>query len=164
MPNAIKMLQDDNNSVRILLGQVQMVPAGQADAEDKAALQVASMLTTHSQLEDEFITPLLVELHPELADESDSEHEQAKRLLARIKGLPAGLERRRVMAELHEVFRAHKLLQESSVIPLLLESLDVGEREALGRRMRVREQELRLEGADMTGAAETATHMIYPQL
>jgi len=164
MPNAIKMLQDDNNSMHILLGQVQMIPAGQADAEDKAAAQVASMFTTHSRLEDEFITPMLTEFHPELAAESDDEHAKAKRLLAKIEDLPAGLARRHVIAEFSEVVKAHKLTQEASVFPLLIEALDVGERESLGRKMRAAEQLLRQTGADATGAAETAGHRVYPQL
>jgi len=163
MPNAIKMLQDDNNSVRILLDQVQLVPAGQSDAEDKAALQVASMLTTQSCLEDEFITPMLTKLDPTLAEESDSEHEEAKRLLARV-GKTAGLERRHVMAELHDVVQAHQVLQEASVFPLLIEKLDVGEIENLGRQMRAREDVLLHQGASTTGAAETAGHRVYPQL
>ncbi|MEO5679602.1 MAG: hemerythrin domain-containing protein [Acidimicrobiales bacterium] len=164
MPNAIKMLQDDNNSMHILLGQVQMIPAGQADAEDKAAAQVASMFTTHSRLEDEFITPILTELHPELAAESDDEHDRAKRLLARIEDLPAGLARRHVVAEFSEVVRAHMVTQEASVFPFLIEMLDVGEIENLGRRMQAAEQPLRRAAADTTGAAETAGHRVYPQL
>jgi hypothetical protein len=164
MPNAIKMLQDDNNSMHILLGQIQMVPAGQADAEDKAAIQLASMFTTHSRLEDEFITPMLTKLDPALADESDDEHGQAKRLLAKIENLPAGLARRHVIAELAEVVKVHKVLQEASVFPLLAKTLDVGELQALGRTMRAREQVLLCDAADTTGAAETAGHRVYPQL
>ena len=158
------MLQDDNNSMHILLGQVGMIPAGQADAEDKAAAQVAAMFTTHSRLEDEFITPMLTKLHPELAAESDEEHAQAKRLLAKIKDLPAGLARRHVIAEFSDVVKAHKLTQEASVFPLLSEMLDVGELEDLGRRMQAAEQPLRHTGADTTSAAETAGHRVYPQL
>jgi len=164
MPNAIKMLQDDNNSMHILLGQVQMIPAGQADAEDKAALQLVSMFSAQSRLEDEFITPMLDKLDPALADESDGEHAEVKRLFTKIEGLSAGLERRHVIADLKEVVNAHKATQESSVFPLLIEKLDVGEIESLGRTMRVREQQLRTEDADTTGAAETAGHRVYPQL
>ena len=164
MPNAVKMLQDKNNSMHILLGQVQLVPAGQADAEDKAAVQLALMFTTHIRLEDEFITPMLATLDPALADESDDEHAQAKRLLAQIEGLPAGLLRRHVMSELGEVVKAHRVLQEASVFPLLTQNLDVGELEDLGRTMMAREQVLLHEAADTTGAAETAGHRVYPQL
>ncbi len=141
-----------------------LVPAGQADAEDKAASQLASMLSTHSRLEDEFITPMLTKLDPALAEESDNEHDQAKRLLAKIEALPAGLARRRVMFELHEVVRAHADMQDASVFPLLIEKLDVGELEHLGRTMMARQQVLLHEGADTTGAAETAGHMVYPQI
>ena len=164
MPNAIKMLQDRNNSLHILLGQVQMVPAGQADAEDKAAVQLASMFRTLSRLEDDFITPMLTKLDSALADESDDEHARAKRLLAEIEGLPAGLARRHLIAAFGEVVKAHRVLQEASVFPLLTQKLDVGEIENLGRTMHAREQVLLHEGADTTGAAETAGHRVYPQI
>ena len=164
MPNAIKMLQDDNNSLHILLGQIQMIPAGQADAEDKAALQLASMFSTHSQLEDEFITPMLNKLDPSLAKESDGEHAEAKRLFRKIQALPAGLERRHVIAELKEVVNAHKATQEASVFPLLAKKLNVDELQNLGHTMSVREQALRSQAVDTTGAAETAGHRVYPQL
>ncbi len=164
MPHAIKMLQDDNNSVRILFGQIQAVPAGQADAEDKAALQLASMLTTHSVLENEFINPMLARFEPALAKECEAEHDEANRLLADIDGLD-GMERRDVILELQAVVAAHAATQETSVFPLLSERLGVIELEDLGRSMMARQQELLHEGADTTGAAETAgQHTVTPRI
>jgi len=163
MPNAIKMLQDDNNSLRMLLCQVQLIPAGQADAEDKAARQLASMLRTHSVLEDEFITPLLTKFEPDLATESDSEHDEVKRLLGRIESL-RGLERRHVMIELQEVVRGHKHAQEISVFPLFTKKLSLDELERLGHAMSIRQQVLLQEGVDVTSAAETGGHRVSPLL
>lgn len=164
MPHAIKMLQDDNNSARILFGQIQAVPAGQADAEDKAAIQLASMLTTHNVLENEFINPMLARLEPALARECEAEHAAANRLLTEIETLD-GLERRDVILDLQEVVRAHGETQERSVFPLLTERLGVSELEDLGRSMMTRQQELMHEGADTTGAAETAgQHSIVPRI
>ena len=164
MPHAIKMLQDDNNSVRILFGQIQAIPAGQADAEDKAALQLAAMLTTHNVLENEFINPMLTRFEPALAKECVAEHDAANRLLADIAGLD-GLERRNVILELQEVVKAHGDTQEKTVFPLLTEKLGVIELEELGRSMMTRQQELMHEGADTTGAAETAgQHVITPRI
>ena len=164
MPHAIKMLQDDNNSARILFGQIQAVPAGQADAEDKAALQLASMLTTHNVLENEFINPMLAKYEPALAEECEAEHDAANRLLTKIEGLD-GLERRDVILDLQEVVRAHGVTQETSVFPLLTEKLGVSGLEDLGREMLARQQQLLHEGADTTCAAETAgQHVITPRI
>ena len=164
MPHAIKMLQDDNNSARILFGQIQAVPAGQADAEDKAALQLASMLTTHNILENEFINPMLARFEPALAKECVAEHDKANRLLTEIEGLD-GMERRDVILELHEVVKAHSATQEQSVFPLLTEKLGTSALEDLGHSMMARQQELLHEGADTTGAAETAgQHVITPRI
>jgi len=164
MPHAIKMLQDDNNSARILFGQIQAVPAGQADAEDKAAIQLASMLTTHNVLENEFINPMLARLAPALADECVAEHDSANRLLTEIEGLD-GMERRDAILALQEVVQAHGVTQETSVFPLLTERLGVIELEDLGRSMMTRQQELLHEGADTTGAAETAgQHFVTPRI
>lgn len=96
MPNAIKMLQDDHNSIRILFGQIQQVPAGQADVEAKAALQVESMLTTHMALMQEFIVPVLAEASPELAAKTETDHEEVGRLLDMAKALPSCMERREI--------------------------------------------------------------------
>lgn len=163
MPNAIKILQDDNNSLRMLLVQVQLIPAGQADAEDKAAGQLASMLKTHGALEDEFITPLLIMFDPDLAAESDREHDEVKRLLGRIESL-RGMERRHVMTDLQEVVRAHKHAQEITVFPLLTKKLSLDELEGLGHAMSTRQQVLLHEGADVTSAAETGGHRVSPML
>ena len=114
MPNAIKMLQDDQNSARILFGQVQQVPAGQAGTEDKAALQLASMLSTHNTLVEEFIHPLLQKFEPTVAEESEGGYGQTRRLLSEIDDLD-GMERRNVLAELQEIVKAQGEMNESSV-------------------------------------------------
>jgi len=165
MPNAIKMLQDDHNSARILFGQIQQVPAGQADVEEKATLQLASMLTTHTILEEEFIYPAVAKFDPALADELDGDHSEAKRLLAQIDDLPSGMEIRGVIDQLKEVVEAHVAKEEESVFELLTAKLGVIELEELGLKMMARQQELLQAGADTTGAAETArVPGIHPKL
>lgn len=156
MPNAIKMLQDDQNSARILFGQIQQVPAGLSGAEDKAALQLASMLSTHNTLVEEFIHPLLNKFEPAVADESERGYGQTRELLAEIEDLPSGMERRDVMVDLQGIVKAQGEMNESSVYPLLTEKLGVSGLEDLGKVMMARQQELLHNDSDTTGAASTA--------
>ncbi len=156
MANAIKILQDDHNSVRILFGQAQQVTAGRSGDEDKVALQLASMLRAHNTLEEEFIHPLLKRLNPSMADAWTGEHDTTRELLAEIERLPSGMERREVIGRLREVVKAHADNHDTSIFPFLLEKLDLVAMEDLGRAMHIRQQELLHDGVDTTGAASTA--------
>lgn len=156
MPNAIKMLQDDQNSARILFGQIQQVPAGHSLDEDKAALQLAAMLTTHNTLVEEFIHPVLAKFDPAVAEESERGYGQTRRLLGEIDDLPSGMDRRDVMVTLQGIVKDQGEMNEKSVYPLLTEKLGVSGLEDLGRVMLSRQQELLQDGEDTTGAASTA--------
>ena len=155
MPNAIKMLQDDQNSMRILFGQVQQVPAGQFGGEDKAALQVASMVTAHNALVEEFIHPFMADLKPEMAQEAEDTRVETRRMLAEIEELPTGLDRRDAIVQLQGVVKAQGE-QEEAFYPLLTEALGLVQLEDLGRGMMVRQQELLQQGEETTNAASTA--------
>ena len=155
MPNAIKMLQDDQNSMRMLFGQIQQVPAGQSGGEDKAALQVASMVITHNALVEEFIHPLLSDLRPEMAKEAEGSRRETRRILAQIDDLPSGMDRRDAIGELQGVVKAQGE-QEEAIYPLLSETLGLSELEDLGRSMMVRQQQLLQQGEDTTHAASLA--------
>lgn len=155
MPNAIKLLQDNQNSMRILFGQIQQVPAGQSGGEDKAALQVASMVTTHNALVEEFIHPLLSDLRPAMAKEAEGSRKETRRILAQIDYLPSGMDRRDAIGELQGVVKAQGE-QEEAIYPLLSETLGLSELEDLGRSMMVRQQQLLQQGEDTTHAASLA--------
>ena len=155
MPNAIKILQDDQNSMRILFGQIQQAPAGQFGGEDKAALQIAAMLTTHNALVEEYLHPLLADLQPEMAKEAEGRRGETRRMLAQIDDLPSGIDRRDAMVELQHVVKAQGE-QEEAFYPLLTKKLGLVELEDLGRTMMARQQELLQEGEDTTNAASLA--------
>lgn len=155
MPNAIKMLQDDQNSMRILFGQIQQLPAGQFGGENEAALQLASMVSAHNTLVEEFIHPLLADLRPEEAEEAEAVRAETRRMLAKIDGIPAGLDRRDALLELQGVVKDQGE-QEEAVYPFLTEKLGLVKIEDLGRSMMARQQELLHEGEDTTNAASTA--------
>jgi hemerythrin superfamily protein len=63
-----------------------------ADQRPALARKICSDLTVHAQLEEEIFYPELRAAidNPELLDEAQAEHQQAKELIAQIEGLPDG--------------------------------------------------------------------------
>lgn len=167
MANAIKMLQDDHNSVRILFGQFHQIPAGQGGQADTTAAQIASLLKTHTALEEELVYPVLAEIAPEMADEARDEHDEAKRLLSEIEKAESGTEGTlsALLTDLQAAFTAHVQKEEDTVFPLLSEKLGVSELENLGRAMLNRQQELLHEHASTTDAASAGRPQVtYPKI
>lgn len=165
MANAIKMLQDDHNSVRILFRQLPTIQNGAQDEEEKAAVQIVSLLETHTTLEEELVYPLLADAHPELVQHSREEHAEAKQLLKDVEKLPAGMELREAVLRLSESVEAHVAEEEEKVFPLLTEMLGVGGLEDLGRQLMSRQQELMQKAAETTGAAAAGMPKnIYPKM
>ncbi len=165
MANAIKMLQDDHNSVRMLFRQLPTIKAGSKDEEEKAALQIISMLETHTTLEHEFVYPLLADAHPDLMKHAEDEHDEAKKILAELEEMPAGMEMREVVERLQAAVESHVAEEEEKVFPLLTEALSVGGLEDLGRQMMARQQELMQTADETTGAASAGMPKnVYPKL
>ena len=167
MANAIKMLQDDHNSVRILFGSFHQIPAGQGDQAATTAAQIASLLKTHTALEEELVYPVLAELAPEMVDEAKDEHDEAKRLLSEIEKTDSGTDGKlsALLTELQAAFTAHVEKEEDTVFPLLTEKLGVSQLEELGRVMLGRQQELLHEHASTTDAASAGRPQVtYPKI
>jgi len=162
MANAIKMLQDDHNSVRMLFGQFHQIPAGQGDVAEKTARQIAAMLTTHAALEEEFIYPVLAEHSPDLAEESVGEHDQAKKILKDLEGVESGTDSglSELLTQLQAAVQAHVEKEEANVFPILVEKLGVSELEDIGHRMLGRQQTLMQENADTTGGSSAGRPQI----
>ncbi len=162
MANAIKMLQDDHNSVRMLFGQFHQIPSGQGDIAEKTARQIASMLITHDALEEHFIYPVLAEYAPELAKESVDEHEHVKKILSDLEGVESGTDSglSELLTQLQAAVQAHVEKEEENVFPLLSDKLGVEQLEDIGHRMMGRQQELLQENADTTSAASAGRPQI----
>ena len=165
MANAIKMLQDDHNSVRMLFRQLPTIKAGSQDEEEKAAIQIISMLETHTTLEEEMVYPVLADAHPDLIKHAEEEHDEATKILAEMKKMPAGDEMREAVARLQAAVEAHVDEEEEKVFPLLTEALGVSGLEDLGRQMLARQQELMQSAEETTGAASAGMPKnVYPKL
>jgi len=165
MANAIKMLQDDHNSVKMLFKQLPTIKAGSKDEEEKAALHIISLLETHTSLEAELVYPVLADANSELIKHAEDEHEEASSILAEIKKMPAGPEMRDAVSRLQVVVEAHVAEEEETVFPLLTEVLGVAGLEDLGREMMSRQQELMQDADETTGAASAGMPKnVYPKL
>lgn len=165
MANAIKMLQDDHNSVRVLMKQLPTIQNGAQDEEEKAALQIVSLLQTHTTLEDEMVYPVLAESHPDLIKHAKEEHAEATELLKAVEKLPAGTELREAVSRLQMAVEEHVAEEEEKLFPLLTEALGVSGLEDLGRQMLARQQELMQAAEETTGAASAGRPKgIYPKI
>lgn len=165
MANAIKMLQDDHNSARVLFKQIPQIQNGAQDEEEKAALQLVSLLETHTTLEEEMVYPVLQESHPDLVKHSEEEHDEAAQLMKEIVKMPAGVELREAVGRLQVAVEEHVEEEEEKVFPLLTEILGVSGLEELGRSMLTRQQELMQQAEETTGAAATGRPKnIYPKI
>ncbi len=165
MANAIKMLQDDHNSVRMLCSQVPTLQGGARDEEEKAALQIISLLETHTTLEEELVYPVVADAHPDLIKHAEEEHDEAKRIVAEIKKMPPSAELREAVTQLGAAVAAHAAEEEEDLFPLLTEALGVEGLEDLGLRMLARQQELMQHAEETAGASATAMPKnVYPKL
>jgi hemerythrin-like domain-containing protein len=165
MANAIKVLLDGHNSVRIMCIQLPAILPGDHDEEEAAATRLVALLRNHSTLEEEMVYPLLADRYPDLIEQSEAEHEAADRILAEIEERPAGPELRRNVADLWALVQQHVAKEEREVFPLLEQMFDLGGLEALGRRMIGRQQELIQESVETVGSAAAGRPKnIYPKL
>ena len=165
MANAIKMLQDDHNSVRVLMKQLPTIQNGAQDEEEKAALQIVSLLQTHTTLEAELVYPILADSHPDLIKHAEEEHAEAEQLLGEIEKASAGPELREIVQRLQMAVEEHVQEEEETLFPLLTDTLGVSGLEDLGRQMLARQQELMQQAEETTGAASAGRPKnIYPKM
>ncbi len=165
MPNAIKMLQDDHNSVHMLCRQIPTLLAGTQDEEEKAAHQLVSMLQTHLKLEEELVYPLVASSAPDVVSGFEVAHAEMDEILAEIRAMPAGMPLRDAVTRLGEAVESHVVTQESTLFPLLSEALGISGLEDLSHGMMARQQELMQHAYETAGAAGTALPKnVYPKL
>lgn len=117
MSEALKVLIDDHHKVRDLFKQF----GGGTDHE--LALKICQELTIHATLEEEIVYPVLRrDVGPELADEAEEEHEEAKTLIMQVQAMESGdPELPMVMARLERTVEHHVQEEENEAFPKLEE-------------------------------------------
>jgi hemerythrin superfamily protein len=119
-----------------------------ADQRPALARKICSELTVHAQIEEEIFYPALREVidQPDLLDEAQAEHQQAKELIAQIQdGLQDGdAALDDLVSELARVVESH-VKDERDVMFPKARAADGLDLEALGAQMKERQQELEAE-------------------
>ncbi len=123
------------------------------------------MLQTHLRLEQELVFPVLASSHPDLVAPFEDDHGEIDRILAEIVAMPAGMALRDAVTRVGLAVEAHVTMQESTLFPLLSESLGISGLEDLSHTMMARQQELMQHAFETAGAAATAQpRTAYPKL
>jgi hemerythrin superfamily protein len=115
-----------------------------ADARPALARKICNELTVHAQIEEEIFYPALREVidAPELLDQAQAEHQQAKELIAQIQGMKQGgsaMDER--VSELARVIEQHVKEERDHLFPKAraVDALDLDE---LGAKLKERQQQL----------------------
>lgn len=119
------------------------------DQRPALARKICRELTVHAQIEEEIFYPALREVIdlPELLDEAQAEHQQAKELIARIEGLSgADATMDDLVSQLARAAEDHVKEERDLLFPKAraAEGLDL---DALGAKMKERQQELESQAA-----------------
>lgn len=114
------------------------------DRRPALARKICSELTVHAQIEEEIFYPALREVIdlPELLDEAQAEHQQAKELIAQIEAMPDGdAAMDDLVSQLARAVENHVKEERDLLFPKARASgeLDLDD---LGARMKARQQEL----------------------
>jgi hemerythrin superfamily protein len=151
LKDACDLLDADHIAVKHLFVEyarlAMAAPAAVAERQPLAA-RICAELTVHAQIEEEIFYPALREAiaTPELLDEAQAEHQQAKELIAQIqsakRAAPAVDD---LVSELARAVEQHVKEERDHLFPKArsAEGLDL---EALGARLQERQQELQSRG------------------
>ena len=127
-----------------------------ADARAALARKICNELTVHAQIEEEIFYPALREVidTPELLDEAQAEHQQAKELIARIESLKQdGSAMDELVSQLARVVEQHVKEERDHLFPKAraADALDLDE---LGAKLKERQQQLEAQLASGRGGRE----------
>ncbi len=137
MSDAIKMLMDDHSKVERLFKQ-----AGEG-GKYEYVIQICQELSIHATLEEELIYPLLEEMDPDTAAESQEEHDAMKGLIAEIEAMdPQDPQIRQAARMLKNSLMHHVEEEENQVFPKLETQIDRERLSEIGREMFARRQDL----------------------
>lgn len=148
-PDAITLLTKDHEDVKKLFRKYDKLAKAEAAASEREALagQICSMLTVHTQIEEELLYPAAREVLPEadLIDEAAVEHASAKELIAQIQGMGADQDLYDAKVKvLGEYIDHHVKEEQDELFPKLRRRLDI---KAIGAQMQQRKQALMAEAA-----------------
>jgi hypothetical protein len=148
MPNVIHLLNTDHREVEELFAEFE------STQDPSIALKICDELTVHATVEEEIVYPVLAQIDREVEQEAEDEHDDAKRLIARIRSLsPDDPSFVPTVLELKKGIEHHVSEEEGEAWDRL--RAGAGDRlESMGARVEARKQELT--GVTMPSGAGTS--------
>ena len=148
-PEPIEMLLEDHRKVQKMFKQFEKMKEG--DEQEKAELvrTICSELTVHAQIEEEIFYPALRRAidAPELLDEAQAEHQEAKEMIAAIEAMPgADAAMDDLVAKLAAAIEHHVKEERTQLFPKARSATGL-DLDALGAELKQRQQELEAEMA-----------------
>ena len=143
--NACDLLDADHIAVKhLFVDYARLAMAAPAALDDRLALarQICNELTVHAQIEEEIFYPALRDAidTPELLDEAEAEHQQAKELIARIEAFATADETLDdLVSELARAIGHHVKEERDQLFPKARITLDL---DALGTQLKERQDAL----------------------
>jgi iron-sulfur cluster repair protein YtfE (RIC family) len=133
MTDALTLLTQDHRKVEELFSEYEQT------GDWSTAQTICDEITLHAQIEEEIVYPVLAELDPALTEEAQHEHDEAKRLIAQIRGGGDRDEATALMTKLQEAIDHHVQEEESEAFPKLEQG--AGDRlDDMGRRIEERKR------------------------
>ena len=149
--DACDLLDADHVAVKHLFVEyARLAVAGTGAEADKKALaqKICNELTVHARIEEEIFYPALRKLidAPELLDEAEAEHQEAKDMIARIESMPAAdAAMDELVSALARAVEHHVKEERTLIFPKARAA--VMDLDALGQQLKQRQQELEAEMA-----------------
>lgn len=140
MPDVIQLLNHDHREVEGLFARFKQ-------SHDRAVVEeICDELTVHTQVEEEIVYPVLKKLDGDLEKEAEEEHDQARQLIERIRGLNAGdPQLPGLVHQLEEAVQHHVQEEESEAWPKMRQG--AGDRlDDLGAEVEARKEQIRSGG------------------
>jgi hypothetical protein len=152
--DACELLDADHIAVKHLFveyARLAFAPAAARGADRKAlAMKICEELTLHAQIEEEIFYPALQDALPDtqgLLEEARAEHQEAKKMIAQLQGMGAAdAAMDALVVQLNRAIEHHVKEERDELFPKAKSAAGL-DLDALGARLRERQQELQGEAA-----------------
>ena len=140
MPDVIKLLEQDHREVEDLFAKAESTSGA---AKQQVVTKIASELTIHAQVEEEYVYPAMREAGlDDLVQEAEQEHTKVKELVAQLEsldGTTADVDP--VLAELKGDVQHHVEEEESEAFPKFRDKVDQATLQALAEQVRAAKEQ-----------------------
>lgn len=148
--DAIRIIKHDHRKVESMFEQFETLIGLPGEGRTRLIEEICQELVIHTTLEEELLYPDARRvLDAEVVDHAEREHDEAERLIARIRACdPSSTEAEGLMLELKQSVTHHVEEEESNFLPRMEDACGTDVLESLGTRIEDRKEHLEAKGDD----------------